>query len=218
MREHGRRRFEADLGAGPLGLADGAQGILRDAVLVFLLVELAVAPDEQVQVLGEGVHHRHTHAVQATGDFVGVVVELTAGMEDGHDDLGRRTALFLVHIYRDTAPIVFDGDRLIFMDDDLYFAAIASKCFVDGVIHHLEDHVVKARAVIGVADVHAGAFAYSVEALQDLDIGGVVALGIGHGRGLFLQFIIIRVLPFSRVPRGTNWRHSRPETAYLPRW
>src|SRR6185312_17437750 len=100
---------------------------------------------------GQRIHHRHAHAVQTAGDLVGVVVELTAGVEDGHDDLSRRAALLLMHVHRDTTAIIFHGDRIIFVNDDLYFAAIASERFVDGVVHHLEDHMVQAGAVIGVA-------------------------------------------------------------------
>jgi hypothetical protein len=35
----------------------------------------------------------------------------------------------------------------------------------DGVVDDLEDHVVQPRAVVGVADVHAGALADRFEAL-----------------------------------------------------
>jgi hypothetical protein len=40
---------------------------------------------------------------------------------------------------------------------------------VDAVVHDLVDHVVQARAVIGVADVHAGALAHRLQALENLD-------------------------------------------------
>ncbi len=40
---------------------------------------------------------------------------------------------------------------------------------VDGVVDHLIDHVVQAGAVIGVADIHPGAFAHRLEPLEDLD-------------------------------------------------
>ena len=46
--------------------------------------------------------------------------------------------------------------------------------FVDRVIDDLEYHVMQTGAVIGVTDVHAGAFSDRVEALQDFDFAGVV--------------------------------------------
>ena len=58
---------------------------------------------------------------------------------------------------------------------------------VDGVIDHLIDHMVQARTVVGVADVHAGALANSVQPLENLDgIGAVfghVGSRIGHEVG-----------------------------------
>jgi hypothetical protein len=57
--------------------------------------------------------------------------------------------------------------------------AIARQRLVDRVVDDLENHVMKARAVIGVADVHAGPFADGLEALQHLDFGGVVGVVLG---------------------------------------
>ena len=46
---------------------------------------------------------------------------------------------------------------------------VAGQRLVDGVVDHFVDHVVQARAVVGVADIHARPLADRVEALQDLD-------------------------------------------------
>ena len=43
--------------------------------------------------------------------------------------------------------------------------AVAGQRLVDGVVDDLEHHVVQTGAVIGVADVHAGALAHRIEAL-----------------------------------------------------
>ena len=53
---------------------------------------------------------------------------------------------------------------------------MAGERLVDRIVGDLEHHVVEARAVVGVADVHAGPLAHRVEALEDLDALGVVAL------------------------------------------
>ena len=53
---------------------------------------------------------------------------------------------------------------------------VAGLRLVDRVVDQLEDHVVQTRGVVGVADVHAGALAHRLEALEDLDVfGGVGA-------------------------------------------
>ena len=46
---------------------------------------------------------------------------------------------------------------------------MAGQRLIDGVVDDLVDHVVEARAVVGVADIHARPFANRIEALEDLD-------------------------------------------------
>ena len=86
-------------------------------------------------------------------------------MQDGHDDLGCGAALFGMDVGRNAAAVVRNGDGFIGVDGDDDAVAMARQRLVDGVIHNLENHVVKARAVIGVADVHAGSFAHCVKTL-----------------------------------------------------
>jgi len=80
--------------------------------------------------------------VQATGDFVGVVVEFTARVEHGHDDLGGWATLFFVNIHRDSTAVVGNADRLVFVDSDVDFAAVPGQGLIDGVVDGLEHHVV----------------------------------------------------------------------------
>jgi hypothetical protein len=75
--------------------------------------------------------------------------------------------------------------------------AEAGERLVHRVVDHLEHHVVQAGAVGGVADVHAGALAHRLEALEDLDgIGAVV------GR-LGLALAVFRHLRSSSASRRT---------------
>ncbi len=57
------------------------------------------------------------------------------------------------------------------MQDDRDFTAMPCQRLVDGIIDHLKHHMVQACTVIRITDIHTGAFADCVEALQDLDIG-----------------------------------------------
>ena len=50
-------------------------------------IDLTVLHDLDFGPFGQSVDAFHAHAVQTTGDFVDVVVELSAGVELGHDDL-----------------------------------------------------------------------------------------------------------------------------------
>ena len=114
--------------------------------------------------------------MEAAGDFVAVVVELSAGVQHRHDDFGGGHP-FLVHFGGNAPAVVRHGDRFPDMDYDLDFRAVASERLVDGIVHEFENHVVQAGAVIGVADVHAGPLPNRVKAFEDLDAFGVVFVG-----------------------------------------
>ena len=124
--------------------------------------------------------------MQAAGDLVAVLVELAAGVQFGHHDLRRRPALFVVllDVGGDAAPVVDDRNGVVRMDDDLDVVAVPRQRLVDGVVEHLEYHVMETRAIGGVPDVHAGALANRIEALQDLDACRVVVFAVELGFGL----------------------------------
>ncbi len=56
--------------------------------------------------------------MQAAGNLVGILVELTARMQLGHDDLRGRDTLFLVDIDRNTAAIVGDLAGAVGIQED----------------------------------------------------------------------------------------------------
>src|SRR5262249_32531165 len=61
-----------------------------------------------------------------------------------------------------------------------HFRAEAGERLVDGIVDDLENHVMQAGAVVGVADVHPGPLAHRFEPLQHLDAAGVVGIEFGH--------------------------------------
>jgi hypothetical protein len=144
-------------------------------------VLLAVAPDGEVEPRRQSVHHRDADAMQAAGHLVGVLVELPAGVELGHDHFRRRHAFALVDLGGNAAAVVLHRGRAVGVERHLDLIAESGKSLVDGVVDHLIDHVVEARAVVGVADIHAGPLAHGIEALQHLDGLGTVV----RGRGCF---------------------------------
>src|SRR5205085_997576 len=111
-------------------------------------------------------------------DLVGIivvgVVELPAGMELGHDDLGRRNALALVDSGWDAAAVILDRDRTVRVQLNDDPVTMTGERLVDRIVRNLEHHMVQARPIVGVADVHARALAHGVEALEHLDALGVV--------------------------------------------
>ena len=122
--------------------------------------------------------------MEAAGVFVGALAELAAGVEVGEHEFDGGHAEFRVHVHRDAAAVVGDGDRAIDVDGDLDAVAVAGEVLVDRVVQHLEDAVVEA-ALVGVADIHAGALADGLETFEFVDLGGIVLLlGGDLGGGL----------------------------------
>ena len=165
------RRPEVDRGAGGVRGAHFIQVFFRHAMAVALLIDIAVPTDGQLQGFGQRVDHGNAHAVQAPGNLIGVVIELTAGVQHGHDHLSGADTLFGVHVHGNTAAVIRYGDGFIRVDHHPDLGTVPGQGFVDGVIDHLENHVMQTGAVIRITDVHAGTFANGVQTLQHLDAG-----------------------------------------------
>ncbi len=169
---------ERHLGAAPLeGRADIDERGDRLAVAELDDGFAAVAPDRELEHARQRIDDGDADTVQSARHLVGILVELSAGMELGHDDLGRRDAL-AVHLGRNAAAVVAHGAGAVRIEGDGDFLGIAGERLVDGVVDDLVDHVVQAGAVIGVADIHAGTLADGIEALEDLDAVGAIVGGI----------------------------------------
>src|ERR1035441_6482866 len=99
----------------------------RAATEVHLPCE-SVAPDLDVELLRERVDATDAHAVQAAGDLIGGGVEFAASVEDGQHHLHGGHLLAAgqrLHIDRNTAAIVDDGDRIVHVDDDVDLGGVA---------------------------------------------------------------------------------------------
>jgi hypothetical protein len=176
---------ECHLGAAlAVGIADLLERRHRVAMGEFDEMLLAVAPDPELQLARQRVDHGNADAVQAARYLVGILVEFAAGMQLGHDDLGRGNALALVNVDGNAAAVVAHGDGAVGVEHDFHRGGVAGQRFVDGVVDDLVDHVMQAAAVIGVADIHARPLADGVEALQNpdrfravLDGNGMLSVG-----------------------------------------
>ncbi len=138
------------------------------AALVRLLVDLAVAPDLEVERFRERVDDRDADAVKTARDLVAVVVELAAGMEHGQDDFGRRSAARVL-VDGNAAAVVDDGHRIVDVQRDVDLIAVAGERLVDRVVDDFVDEMVQALRA-GRADVHRRALADRLEAFEDLDL------------------------------------------------
>src|SRR5581483_6946468 len=167
-------RLEPLVRAAALGATELLQLLRGDAALEADLILRAVALHARDHPLGERVHDRDPDAVEAARNLVAAFAELPAGMEDRHDDLDGRQLLLGVDVDRDPAAVVLDGARAVLVEDDRDVLRVSRERFVDGVVHGFVDELVE-PPLGGVADIHAGALANSLEAFEDLDLlAGIV--------------------------------------------
>src|SRR5690606_9997542 len=97
------------------------------------------------------------------------------------------------HARGNATAVVGHADGVVGVDGDDDVVAVAGQGFVDGVVDHLDDEVVQARAIGGVADVHARALAHGLQAFEDLDRAfaitftrpGLVRIDLGLEIGAF---------------------------------
>ncbi len=187
-------RQKTNGGALPFGHTHFFQRVIRHPVGVFLLKHFALTANGHFQLFRQRVYHGNAHAVQTTGHLIGVVVELTAGVQYGEDNLGRRHALFRVNIGWNTTAVISHRNGIIFVNNHIHLVAVAGQGFVDGVIHHFEHHVMQTGTIVGIPDVHARTFADGIQPFQDFNTRRVVTL-LTHSVFLLIdQYLPARVV------------------------
>ncbi|MPM71444.1 hypothetical protein SDC9_118409 [bioreactor metagenome] len=135
--------------------------------------------------------------MQTAGNFIGVIIEFTACVQNGHDNFCCRNALFRVNTGWDTTAIIGNGHGVVSVNRYHDIFTVTRERFVDSVIYHLEYHVVQTGAVIRVADIHTRALTHRIQSFQDFDTGGVIR--IRHQRfSLILSWVNPLFYPFPR--------------------
>ena len=75
--------------------------------------------------------------MKTAGNRVTATAELTASVQDGHNDLNRWLVLGRVLVNGNTASVIDDANATIGQDRDLNMVRVASQGLVNGVIYNL---------------------------------------------------------------------------------
>jgi hypothetical protein len=110
--------------------------------------------------------------VEAAGHLVALVVELAAGVENGHHDLGRRAAARML-VHRNAAAVIHNGHGVVDVQGDIDLVAEAGQRFVDRVVDDLVDEMVEPRRA-GRPDEHRRPLADGFKTFENFDLVGAV--------------------------------------------
>ncbi len=192
---------------GPGAAAFGCTALLDlglgHAALVALVVELAVLADLDFELHAERIHDRRADAVQSARHLVGLAFELAARVQHRMHHFERRALLGRMHVDRDAAAVVRDGDPIVAVDRDVDLAAKPRHRLVDRVVNDLGDEVMQST-LGGVADIHPGALANRLETLENLDRFGPVAV-----RNFFVCHVEEWLVSSPPCPLTTGSKSSR---------
>ena len=167
--------LKGDGGAVLVGISHHGDGLGHLAPGKLHLINFSVLMDLDLQPLAEGVDHAGAHAVETAGDLIAPAAEFAAGMQDGEDHLQGGKAGLRLYVHGYAAPVVRYGDDVALSDDDVNLVAVPGQRLVDGVVHDLVHQVVETGGG-GGADVHTGALAHRLQALQDLNLAAAVLM------------------------------------------
>ena len=146
--------------------------------------------------------------MQAAGHLVAAAAELAARVQHRQADLDRRTAHFRVDADGEAAPVVADGDRAVLVQRHVDALAVARQRLIHGVIHNFVHQMVQSAAVRR-ADVHAGALANRLQALQHLNLLlAVFALDLRRFFNLLFDFFFRPVFEFLVVQHACTSQKS----------
>ena len=143
------------------------------AITEFHAVQLTITLDQNLQLGGQGVHHGHTHTVQATAKLVVVIGELAAGVQGRQDHFHTRFFLYRMHVHGHAAAIVFHFHAAILEQGDLDRLGMAGQRFIHRVIDDFLGKVIGAGGI----GVHARALTHRVQARQHFNIFGRIVIG-----------------------------------------
>ncbi len=123
--------------------------------------------DLNFQPFAEGVHDGSAHAVESAGDLVAAAAELSAGVQDGKNNLKSGGAGLFLDINGNAAAVIADADDVSFLDNDIYAVAEAGQCLVNGVVDNFIHQMVKPGRA-GGTDIHTWPFSNGFQPLQNL--------------------------------------------------
>ena len=117
------RWFKKHFGTRFFCIANNCQRSIGYTMGISLFMDLAIASNSQAHTGRQRIYHRYTYTVQTTRNLITVVIKLTTGMQNGHNNFGSRDTL-IMHFCRNTATIIRNGDGFVWMNNHPNFRTV----------------------------------------------------------------------------------------------
>ena len=160
--------LECCLGADLFGRANTRDRTLRNATLIFLLVDVVVATNFDLAPLRKKIDDGHSDSMQPAGCLVCAFLELAAKLEHRHHAFNRRDLApdffgqLLVTLHRYSATIVFHGHRTVVVHRYVNVLSVPGHGFVDRVVDDFV-HQMMNTSRTRVADIHTRPFPHMLQ-------------------------------------------------------
>jgi len=122
-----------------------------------LAINVIVAANFQIKATRKSINHGYTDTMKTTGNLVGVAIEFTTSMEDGHNDFSGRLILACVQIHGNSPTVVFNCNGAVDMYKYKNFIAITRERFINRIIDYLINQMMQTHGTCG-SNIHSRAF------------------------------------------------------------
>ena len=112
--------------------------------------------------------------MQTAGNLVGIVVELAARVQFGHDYLNGRNSQLGMYVHGNAATVIPHRNAVVHVQDDFNLVAEAGHGFIYGVVDHFVDKMMKTMDV-RAAYIHGRPLADRHKTFQNRNCGRVIS-------------------------------------------
>ena len=134
--------------------------------------------------------------MKSTRHFVAVLIELSSGVENGHDNFQCGFLFLLLEVNRNSTAVVEHRDRSVLVDCHIDVLRKPCQGLVDRVVHHFVHEMVK-PPYSHVPDIHRWAATDGFQPFEDCDVFRGVRMILDNGG--FRLSLHVRVLSHSCI-------------------
>ena len=133
-------------------------------------MDISIATNSDFQQLRQGIHYRHTDAVQAAAELVALVREFSTRVKSRQDHFHTGYLLLGMQVNGHATSVVCHAERAIGMQHNVNLPTVPGESLIDGIVDHFLRQVVWAGGV----GIHTRTLANRLQSSEDFNGVGVI--------------------------------------------